>query len=521
MQKYRYNKMAGVLNEAAQAPVNVASAANRRPGLSVGSASMHAQTRMAPPPPPPMQMPGPAAQTPDWSETTSPGTVPVPEFLSTPDGGAIAVRGRRRVSTAVPGGLDPTSSRSYGGMFYYTVDDGQRALSVRRDGTMEVIVGPRRVFRWGRRFERMSHYVAHPGEFLIVRFRDGRQEHVQGPADIWFDPRSHIEISKEDALQISAKEAVVVYSQGEDGKLSRRVVHGPEVFVPRPGEWLHTFSWHGAKGGHEGYQKVPNGLVFQKLWLMPDQMYHDVPDVRTADDAVLTIRLMIFFELVDIETMLNTTHDPIGDFVNAATSDVVDFTGRHDFDSFKRNTEKLNDLGAYPQLLSRAAQCGYRVSKIVYRGYGAPESLQRMHDEAIESRTRLQLQRATEQQAQELEDFKQERQMSRAQRQRADAAAQASHGIEIERQRQEASLQMEELQRTFARQQGERDAASERARTAALQAQARAHLEGLRALGVDLTRLLTQGRADQVIELRGAAAGAQLHLPGPAAEREP
>jgi len=61
-------------------------------------------------------------------------------------------------------------------------------------------------------------------------------------------------------------------------------------------------------------KKVPAGaLHFQKLWLLPDQMYHDVPDVRTADDAVLTIRLMMFFELVDIETMLSTTHDPIPD----------------------------------------------------------------------------------------------------------------------------------------------------------------------------------------------------------------
>ena len=31
------------------------------------------------------------------------------------------------------------------------------------------------------------------------------------------------------------------------------------------------------------------------------------------------------FELLDIETMLATTHDPIGDFVNAATSDVTDW----------------------------------------------------------------------------------------------------------------------------------------------------------------------------------------------------
>src|SRR5262249_11372783 len=169
-------------------------------------------------------------------------------------------------------------------------------------------------------FQPMTHYVAHPGEFLLVRFRDGRQEHLAGPADIWFDPRVHQEITRQDALELATKEAVVVYSRrpGADN-IVRRVEYGPAQFIPQPGEWLHTFSWHASKGGHLGVQKVPNGLVFQKLWLMPDQMYHDVVDVRTADDAVLTVRLMIFFELVDIERMLDTTHDPIGDFVNAAT----------------------------------------------------------------------------------------------------------------------------------------------------------------------------------------------------------
>ena len=37
-----------------------------------------------------------------------------------------------------------------------------------------------------------------------------------------------------------------------------------------------------------------------------------VQDVRTSDDAVLTVKIMLFFELADLEKMLNSTHDPIG-----------------------------------------------------------------------------------------------------------------------------------------------------------------------------------------------------------------
>src|SRR5262245_9786286 len=266
-------------------------------------------------------------------------------------------------------GLDPTGRIGNSGMLHYVVEEGQRALMVTMDGRMEVVVGPKRVWRGRKSFRPMKHFVAHPAEFLIVRFRDGRQQHIPGPAEVWFDPRVHLSISREDALQVAAREAVVVYSRaGENEPVSRRIVNGPTLFNPAPGEWLHTFTWHGADGGSEGAKKVAKGLIFQKLWLMPDQMYHDVTDVRTADDAVLTIRLMIFFELLDIERMLDTTHDPIGDFINAATSDVVDFTGRHSFESFKQNTSHLNDLEAYRQLISRAAQCGYRINKVVYRG---------------------------------------------------------------------------------------------------------------------------------------------------------
>lgn len=394
-------------------------------------------------------------------------------------------------------------------MFFYTVNEGERVRVIEKDGRAAIVEGPRRFWVGSRTIEPMVQYIAHPGEFLIVRFRDGRQEHHAGPASVWFDPKDHLTIDKEESLPIAAKEAVVVYARGDDGAVARRVVHGPAMFVPAPGEWLHTFSWHGSRGGSSGYQKVPNALVFQKLWFLPDQMYHDVHDVRTADDAVLTIRLMLFFELVDLQRMLETTHDPIGDFVNAATSDVIDFTGKHDFESFKQHTEKLNDLGAYGQLTARAEQCGYRINKVVYRGYGAPESLQRMHDEAIESRTRLQLERATQEQEQDLEDFKLGREQARAARQRTEREATNAFELAERDKRREADIADAEAKRNFERSQSWLDAEHARAVRKSQDEAEQARLASLKGMGVDLTRLLTQQRADRVIEVRGES---QTHL---------
>lgn len=250
-------------------------------------------------------------------------------------------------------------------------------------------------------------------------------------------------------------------------------------------------------------------------------MYHDVVDVRTADDAVLTIRLMIFFELIDIETMLATTHDPIGDFVNAATSDVVDFVGKLTFDAFKSKTERLNDLVSYPQLTHRASQCGYRVHKVVYRGYGAPPALQSLHDEATENRVRLQLQRATEQQAQELEDFKLDRGLERGEKERQRQAAEQEHQLALARQRETDEATQLERRAAADRTRSQADAAVETALLAERKQLEREHLGELGKLGVDLTALLTAARADRVIEVRGSE-GTHVHLGGdPSGSSEP
>jgi regulator of protease activity HflC (stomatin/prohibitin superfamily) len=407
------------------------------------------------------------------------------------------------------------------GFMFYTIAEGQRVVARRRNGRLDVIVGPRRVLNWRTRFEKMRHHVAHPGQYLTLRFRDGREAVKVGPTEMWLDPREHESIEVQECLDLAAKEAVVVYHTNHENDsghenesfddleagstTKRRIFYGPGQFAPQPGEWLHRFSWHASHGGSRGEEKRPNALQFQKLALMPDQMYHDVRDVRTADDAVLTIRLMIFFELIDIERMLETTHDPIGDFINAATSDVVEFTGKRSFDQFKQETDKLNDSTTYTQLLHRAKQCGYRVNNVVYRGYGAPDSLQAMHDEAIQSRTRLRLERATEEQAQDVEDYRLSCQVERSERRRREQLTEVQHDLEVKRQQAEAEIKQKERQEDYRREQIRAANQLSLQQRQATDQQTQAHLSALREMEVDLTQYLTQARADQVIEVRGSS----------------
>jgi hypothetical protein len=163
-------------------------------------------------------------------------------------------------------------------------------------------------------------------------------------------------------------------------------------------------------------------------------------------------------------------------------------------------------------LVERARQCGYRINKVVYRGYGLPPSLQSMHDQAIESRTRLALDRATQQQAQELEDFTLDRQLARGERVRGDRATEQAQELALTRQRQEAELEGLRTRQEVLRAQARLDAEQTQQLARLRDADQRAHLEALRGFGVDLTALLTQHRADQVIELRGGAQDTHVHV---------
>jgi len=392
-----------------------------------------------------------------------------------------------------------------------TVHQGDRIAVWDLQGRVRYVDGPRRLFLFRKSVQHLERYSAGADQYLAIEFADGHSEHVRGPISIWYDPVEHEEIEIKSALPLDSHEAVVVYRR-TNGDVERRVERGPALFVPTEDEWLHEFRWHGADP-KDRERKIPRALRFKKLRIIPDQTYHHVEDVRTADDALLTVKLMIFFELADIETMLDQTHDPIADFINAVTADIIDFVGSRSFESFKKDTEQLNDLAAYPNLTRRAERIGYRINKVVYRGYTAGNTLQAMHDGAIETRTQLKLEAETEDQAQELADLKLAREAVRAEQQREMERATTEHSVRLQH------LEHDEQMR---RQTAEQEARAEATRQAnaielehqkATDEEKTRYLATMREMQIDLTRYLVAQyqNPDRLIRISGDN-GAQLHL---------
>lgn len=318
----------------------------------------------------------------------------------------------------------------------FTIRAGEAVALWNAAGNRRIVHGPKIVFAPFQKVEALTRYLARDGEYLEIRFRDGRTEHRAGPCDLWLDPLPHGSVDVRPAIELDAHQAVVIYRENEQG-VNHRVLKGPALFVPRPDERLHRFQWHGDNG--KG-RKVPRALQFEKLRVIPDQMYFDVEGVRTADEALITVRVMVFFELTDIERMLAQTHDPIADFINAISADVIRFAGTCDFESFKTEAARLNHMETYGELVRGAERIGYRISKVVYRGYTARDQLQAMHDNAIETRTRLVLEAETEERQQELADLRQEREHQRAGRQRREEERTQAHRLEQLRQEREEQI---------------------------------------------------------------------------------
>jgi regulator of protease activity HflC (stomatin/prohibitin superfamily) len=393
----------------------------------------------------------------------------------------------------------------------FTIRDGEAVALWSPGGSRSIVHGPKVVFAPFKKVEPLHRIVARDGEYLEVLFRDGRTEHKAGPCELWSDPLLHSSVEVRTAIDLDAHQAVVIYRETQDG-VTHRVLRGPAMFVPQSNEWLHRFQWHGDNG--KG-RKVPGALQFEKLRVVPDQMYFDVEGVRTSDEALITVRVMVFFELTDIERMLAQTHDPIADFINALSADVIRFAGICDFESFKTEAARLNHMDTYEQLARRAERIGYTISKVVYRGYSARDQLQAMHDNAIETRTCLVLEAETEARQQELADLKQEREHQRAERQRREDERTLSHQLAQARREREEQLadhrSREELELELTQQKHETDEVHQR-NVQKLRFEEWDHLSQS---GADLTAVLVaqQRNPDKLIRLeQHPSHQGELHL---------
>lgn len=312
--------------------------------------------------------------------------------------------GSNQSSGTVEDGVGRDSREGYYYFGRLVVREGEAVTIYDTNGAQSVVVGPTALRPYFSEVQVMERVTCDEQSYLVIDFLDGRKEHRRGPTYIFRDPTQYSSVTVEKAILLEANQVLVVYTEHEH-QVTRRLVRGPEVFIPQANEWLHKFSWHGTviagkkKGSITGMpddKKTAHAVEFTKLRQLPDQMYYTVRDLRTSDDALLTLHIMIFFELVDIERMLDATNDPIADIINAANADVMTFGANRTYEQLLSESSGLSDNANYPLLETRMDNIGYILKKVVYRGYQTSSQLQSMQEQAISARTKLRLEGDTQ-----------------------------------------------------------------------------------------------------------------------------
>ena len=397
-------------------------------------------------------------------------------------------------------------------MGFTVVREGERVAVWSLGGRCEFVDGPRFLVTCMKTVRKLRIHRASQQEYLQVSFLDGHVENVAGPTSLFFDPLEHSKIQVKLAVNLAAHEVLVVYRRNEPPAsggnaigtedATRVVVRGPKVHFPSNWEWDHNFEWHGEDPNRKCHI-IPKAQNFTILKLIPTSFYYNVSDVRTADDALVAIKVMIFYEIVDLEKMLDTTEDPVADMVNAACSDIVSFVSSLDYCSFVENVSKLSDLELiYRKLTSRCEAIGVLINRVVYRGYHASPNLQEMNNKAIERRTKMRLEGEAEATAQEIASLKLKGQSDRAQAK--------MEMEEMEKKHENALINLDHEEALHR----ERMVAEEKLRTEKAQNdQKLEYYHSLHGMKVDMTRYLTAQYdiPDRTIRIEGPASGQQPH----------
>ncbi|XP_060083490.1 uncharacterized protein LOC132562749 [Ylistrum balloti] len=375
-------------------------------------------------------------------------------------------------------------------MKFKTVREGQQAVVFNYLGEGRLIIGPERVFLYRERLQYLKSYTANQYQFLVLKDKDGVVTHKRGPCEVFHNTMMYDSIEIKDATKIDANHLIVVYKRLKDNDVQRRIIQGPTVFVPEAEEWLHQFTWHGCDATDKT-RMIPGHNKFTQLAIIPDQFYYNVRDVRTVDDTMITVKLMIFYNLNEILKMLDTTHDPVADMINAVCADIITFAGKNTFEDFLRNTHKLSELSSFPELTHRAERIGYQIQKVVFRGYHANDRLQLMQSSAIETRTQLRLNAEIEEMKQHLQNFKLSKEEARTKLKQEMEKAEQDHKQMIDNMKQVHELEIKQLQHEQSLKVAAMTTSSKLDDQKAKNSKEIEHLSKLSDLGVDVTLYLT------------------------------
>lgn len=274
-----------------------------------------------------------------------------------------------------------------------TIKDGEAAAIWDRNGKHREIIGPRRVQLFQSTIRFLTRFKAESHQYLVVKHRSGKREHICGPAMLYQNPAFHDEVSVEDGILLKSLDEYIVvndFNKDDDGSRAtstsfepekdtkvvehygRGIVQGPTLFVPTPNEVVHKFEWS----------------TFCKDGKLSNDVKSQFRVMKTTSHSLANALISLEFELpnthsihAEIDVQYNISEqsiyslikvqDPIMKLYQAMQADAI-FIGNSisiddisDVNGNRNNiSNAIGDIKAYVELGKVAKECGIDISML-------------------------------------------------------------------------------------------------------------------------------------------------------------
>lgn len=272
-----------------------------------------------------------------------------------------------------------------------TIKDGEAAAIWNRKGVHTEIIGPQRVNLFFSTIRFLTRHKTESQQFLVVRHRNGNVEHIRGPATIYQNPSLHDGVSvKNGTFLKSSSDFVIVQNDGTsnigsketNGDLKPSVslskVQGPALFMPRPSEHIHEFSWSQING--EMLSTATDKFQILRTSLYPLNITLDVP-ISNSHHIKAALHLEYKIKSSFSVDVFLKYDDPIARIYQAmladgqAIGDQITLGMVNAWEQEKMNAI-FNNVASYSELLKTAEQCGFQIISVFLTGHSLSSELE-------------------------------------------------------------------------------------------------------------------------------------------------
>ena len=307
-----------------------------------------------------------------------------------------------------------------------TIKAGEAAAIWNVNGVHRQVVGPKYVRLWYSQIRFLDYFAAAKGQYLVVNYLDGKEEHLEGPIGMYKNPVFHKTIVINDSYQLmSATESLVVYSSvpslkneevcsyggggialtltnpNEDkfnysksatattetsSNLTKRIIKGPANFTPTPNDKVHKFSGFAVLSQVQNFDNLPFG-------------------VNTMDEQKSIVTLDVKVSINDIDKFVDATSNLKAVVVKALSTDILNITSDlrwNEVNPTLRSIE-IDTKSSWKTLKASLKDCGCELIDCSYLTFKPSAELQNNQIEKIKQLNSLEKQRIADNDKLELE----------------------------------------------------------------------------------------------------------------------